>query len=85
MKVLFLSGYSANAIHETFVLLPGDSFPPETVWAGRIGKEGPGSSGQEVSPEAVIFSDRLLSLTHEIRSTRRRIFLYIRSHSVDLS
>ena len=26
MKVLFLSGYSANAIHETFVLLPGLSF-----------------------------------------------------------
>ncbi|MBE0556249.1 MAG: response regulator, partial [Proteobacteria bacterium] len=26
MKVLFLSGYSANAIHESFVLLPGLSF-----------------------------------------------------------
>jgi DNA-binding NtrC family response regulator len=26
LKVLFLSGYSANAIHESFVLLPGISF-----------------------------------------------------------
>jgi hypothetical protein len=26
LKVLFLSGYSANAIHESFVLLPGLSF-----------------------------------------------------------
>jgi len=26
LKVLFLSGYSANAIHESFILLPGLSF-----------------------------------------------------------
>ncbi|OYV97858.1 MAG: hypothetical protein B7Z62_05090 [Deltaproteobacteria bacterium 37-65-8] len=26
LKVLFLSGYSANAIHESFVLLPGFQF-----------------------------------------------------------
>jgi DNA-binding NtrC family response regulator len=26
LKALFLSGYSANAIHESFVLLPGISF-----------------------------------------------------------
>ena len=39
LKVLFLSSYSANAIHDSLSCIRG-FVPPETLWAGRIGKEG---------------------------------------------
>jgi PAS domain S-box-containing protein len=39
LKVLFLSGYSANAIHESFVLLPGLSFLQKPFGPGVLARK----------------------------------------------
>ena len=49
LKVLFLSGYSTDAIHESFVLLPGFSFLEKPLSPGHARGEGAGGPGQEVS------------------------------------
>ena len=49
LKVIFMSGYSADAVHESFVLIRRNSVPFETVRAGGVGEKSAGGPGQGVS------------------------------------